>query len=115
PDPLPRRLRPHFFVLRANLRWPVRHVVILPGFDREEQRQRAGMVPECQARLLRPALAFTPFAVNVRDACRLSESGRGAAFVSLVYMDSPSQAAATATISISPPVVSHRDFPRDSS
>jgi hypothetical protein len=36
--------------------------------------QPASIVLECPARLLRFAFVFTPFAANVRDGCRLSES-----------------------------------------
>jgi hypothetical protein len=51
-----------------------RHLRRVPTRNICEEPQPPGIVPECQARLLRSALVFTPFAGKVRDACRLSES-----------------------------------------
>jgi hypothetical protein len=45
-----------------------------PGGGVCGEPQPASIVLECPARLLRFALVFTPFAANVRDGCRLSES-----------------------------------------
>jgi len=45
-----------------------------PGGGVCGEPQPASIVLECPARLLRFAFVFTPFAANVRDGCRLSES-----------------------------------------
>jgi hypothetical protein len=60
--------------------------------------QPANIVLECPARLLRFAFVFTPFAANVRDGCRLSESELRRRFRLFCVMYSQPQAAAPATI-----------------
>lgn len=59
---------------RAGIPFFLAYIGKTPGGGVCGEPQPASIVLECPARLLRFAFVFTPFAANVRDGCRLSES-----------------------------------------
>jgi len=93
-----------------------RHLRRVPTRNICEELQRAGAVPECQARLLRSAFVFTPFAGKVRDACRLSESESRHRFrLFCVHVQPAAGGRYRHNHHLSQQVLSHGDYPRDSS